>query len=356
MKRQHPRLGLGRICWWLGYTRQAYYAQGQRRGRRAMQDAVILELVAEHRRRVGPRLGTRKLYGLIAADLSAAGIKCGRDRLFGLLRRAGLLVTASSARRPRTTDSSRWLRQWPDRRADLLADPRPTAPEQLWVADITYVRLAPSTAAAAGSPFCYLSLITDAYSRKIVGAYVSRGLHADGPLKALRQAIGQRRHPERDLAHHSDRGLQYCSGVYVRELQAAGIAISMTQDGCPYDNALAESVNGQLKSEYALSGEYGDVAAVRYAVAEAVRRYNDHRPHGSLRGRTPAEVHEDPVHQAGIDMAWGSLPEPTSQTRTTSPPPTTLSRTGDPQDNPHQDDHHRCQTEAGLLPPPVKYF
>lgn len=302
MKRQHPHLGLGRICGWLGYSRQAYYSQGQRHGQRALEDAVILELEAEQRGRVGPRLGTRKLYGLIEADLRAAAIKCGRDRLFGLLRRAGLLVSPLSARRPRTTDSSRWLRQCPDLRSDLLNEPHPSIPEQLWVADITYVRLAPSSAATI-SPFCYLSLITDAYSRKIVGAYVSRSLHADGPLKALRQAIRERQHPGTPLIHHSDRGLQYCSGVYVQELQAAGVTISMTQDRCPLDNALAELVNGQLKSGYELSSTYAHGDAVRYEVAVTITRHNERRPPRSLKGQAPSELHQYRAHQAGINRA-----------------------------------------------------
>ena len=355
MSRTYPRYGLGRICRWLGYTRQAYYAHGRRRCRRAYEDAVILGLVAEYRRGVGARLGTRKLHALMADDLSAAGIRCGRDRLFAVLRAAGRLVSPQRPRRPRTTDAGAWRRQYPDLRAELLASlgggadaEAATAPEQLWVADITYVRLAPSARAPAGA-FCYVSLVTDAYSRKIVGARVHARLTTDGPLSALRDALAAREHPSRRLVHHSDRGLQYCAGVYVTTLREHGVGVSMTQTGSPYDNALAESVNGQLKSEYGLADAFADVDAVAYALGEAVARYNERRPHGALGMRTPREVHACPEHDPAVAMAWGRLPGGGTTPDRTEAEETTPNRTTTPTDNLISDDDRGRQPLAGLL-------
>ena len=352
MRRTHPHYGLGRVCGWLGYTRQAFYAYGQRSCRRTYEDAILLKLVAEHRAAAGPRIGTRKLYALMAADIEAAGIKCGRDRLFSVLRAAGQLVLPLRARRPRTTDASRWRRRWPDKRAEMVGaiGNANTAPEQLWVADITYVRLAPSARAPEGS-FCYVSLITDAYSRKIVGARVHARLTTDGPLAALRDALAQRVHPEHELVHHSDRGLQYCAGVYVKTLRDHHIDISMTQSGSPYDNALAESVNGQLKCEYGLGQSFANVDEVRYALGQAVSQYNERRPHGALGMRTPSEVHALAVHDEAVSMAWGSLGGTAANGMTTSVRApvelTTLNRTTESTDNPKTDDGSERQALAG---------
>ena len=308
MRRTHARLPVGKVCRWLGRSRQTFYcAEGLAR-KRAFETTLIVKFVLEARQRAGEKLGTKKLRCLIAEPLARAQIRCGRDRLFAVLRREGLLVTPKRSRRPTTTAADGWRGDYPDLREGLRAEGAAALrPERLWVADITYVRLAATAQHPRGS-FCYAHLITDAYSRMVVGVYVSATMHADHTLKALTRALERRRYPDRALCHHSDRGSQYRAEVYTLTLAAAGVGISMTQDGCPYDNALAESVNGQLKGEYGLDAEFADVAAVEYALADAIHKYNHYRPHGSLGMATPAAVHADPERFGPFEMAWGKLP------------------------------------------------
>ena len=308
MRRTHPRLSVGRVCRWLGRSRQSFYCAEARERCRQTERELIVKFVREARAAAGHKIGTKKLRRLIAEPLARAHIRCGRDRLYRILRAEGMPIKPKRSRRPSTTDPSGWRGHWPDLREGLWA--RGTVvlqPERLWVADITYVRLASSSSRPAGA-FCYAHLITDAYSRKIVGAYVGLTMHATETLKALRRALATRSYPERRLCHHSDRGSQYRAEIYTLTLAATGASVSMTQDGCPYDNALAESVNGQLKTEYGLDGEFANVEAVRYPLGQAVAKYNHRRPHGSLGMATPAAVHAGPEDHERFAMAWGKLP------------------------------------------------
>lgn len=227
-------------------------------------------------RRSMPRLGTRKLHYLLRENFPAHPI--GRDALFRLLREEDLLVKRKR-RFQKTTDSRHWMRKYPDLRGEVEVQ----RPEELWVADITYL--------SVREGFCYLHLITDAYSKKIMGYRVSKTLEAQHSIEALKTALDQRCSKD-PLMHHSDRGLQYCSSGYTGLLQQHHIHISMTQDGSPYDNAVAERINGILKDEFGLDEIFNDITQVQKEVQEAVAIYNHQRPHLSNHYLTPCEMHQ----------------------------------------------------------------
>jgi putative transposase len=187
--------------------------------------------------------------------LSAHHFQIGRDAMFDLLSEHGLLITKRKRRGFITTLSKHRFKKYPN----IIRDFIPVAPNQLWVSDITYIHLA--------NGFAYLSLITDAYSRKIVGFFLSRDLSAQGPLNALKMALAG--NPNRNgLIHHSDRGVQYCCDAYVKLLLVRKIKISMTQNGDPLENAIAERVNGILKQEL-LEEMFTDYQLAQKAVAIA---------------------------------------------------------------------------------------
>ena len=201
----------------------------------------------------------------------------GRDAFFELLRDNGLLVRRKRYR-VRTTFSSHRFRKYPDLRSDLV----PERPNQLWVSDITYIRIK--------DDFAYLSLVTDAYSRKIIGFGVSHDLSTDNCLIALKMALSTRL-TDKPLIHHSDRGTQYCSKAYTELLKRKGIDISMTQSGNPRDNAIAERVNGILKMEF-LDRKFDNINQAYKAVKSAINIYNNARPHSSLDMLTPDKAHQ----------------------------------------------------------------
>lgn len=233
------------------------------------------------------RVGTRKLYHMMAVFFDEHQVRMGRDRFFELLREHHLLVRRRPSRRPRTTYSCYWMKRYPNLARDFV----PVAANQLWVSDITYVRL--------GEGFGYLSLITDVYSRKIVGYCLSRDLTARGCVAALRMALAANkavpiRHPALihcpALIHHSDRGKQYYSAAYMKLLRGAGIRVSMSERSDPLENAIAERVNGILKQEL-LKKSYESYREACREVAEAVGTYNHLRPHLSVDMLTPNEAH-----------------------------------------------------------------
>lgn len=243
-----------------------------------MKEAVILDHVLAIRRQM-PRLGTRKLYHLLQPVLEEEGIKCGRDKLFALLGREGLFVT----RRRKytvTTNSKHWLKKYPN----LIKDTIPTRPEQVWVADITYV--------PGEKKHQYLHLITDAYSKQIMGYELSDDLEAGSTLKALKMAIRRRQYPKLPLIHHSDRGLQYCSRLYTDTLQQNDIQISMTENGDPYENPIAERVNGILKEEFGLDEPGVESRMQQKQTRESISIYNRLRPHLSCHMLTPIQMHK----------------------------------------------------------------
>lgn len=216
---------------------------------------------------------------MLLPEMEAHGIKMGRDQLFDLLRFHGLLIRRRK-RMVKTADSHHWLKKYPNLIKDLLL----TAPEQLWVSDITYIRTLQG--------FSYLSLITDAYSRKIVGYSLHPSLEAVGCIKALEMALaGRKQSSPYFLIHHSDRGIQYCSADYVVMLHQHCVAISMTQNGSPYDNALAERVNGIVKNEFFPKRVYQNHKEAVKAISKIVEMYNGKRPHASLDYFTPEQAH-----------------------------------------------------------------
>lgn len=239
---------------------------------------LVLDLVAALRREI-PGLGTRKLHLLLTEPLAESGIKMGRDKLHKLLQ-DHCLVLRQQRQTPQTTDSNHRMQKYPN----LLIDKVITAPRQVWVSDITYIYI--------GLGFGYLSLITDACSKLIVGYCLHRFLTAEGSLKALNMALNNHWQKGQKLIHHSDRGTQYCSFDYVLKLKDAQIAISMTQNGDPYENAIAERVNGILKMDFRLNQVFTTFEEAEKAVAKSVYNYNHLRPHMSCGYLTPAVAHE----------------------------------------------------------------
>jgi transposase InsO family protein len=258
-------------------TRQNYYARRRQRQRREVDGDFVVESV-ERERKLQPRLGTRKLYHMLKPEFKEAGVPMGRDRMFEVLRNKDLLLEPVPAKYPHTTQSYHNLPVFPN----LAKDQVVTAPNQVWVSDITYLRTRES--------FVYLALITDQYSRKIVGWHVGDSLEAIGCVRALDQALAEL--PEGcQPIHHSDQGSQYCCHQYINRLQESGLGISMTETNHCAENALAERMNGILKQEYGLGEELPSKAVAYRAVAQGIKLYNTRRPHSSLGYRMPAEVH-----------------------------------------------------------------
>ncbi|MDF2392164.1 IS3 family transposase [Aeromonas sp. 2MA4] len=277
-QRQVERLTIVRACLFLGISRQAYYKRNRVADVRHAQGLQVVRFVRQVRLRQ-PRVGTRKLHYLLQGQ-DDVWLKVGRDRLFRILAEHRLLVPPRRAYHKTTHSFHRFYRH-----PNLLkAGPEqitPVAPEQVWVADITYL--------PARSGPLYLSLVTDAYSRKIVGHHVHEGMHAESVAMAFKKALKQRRGGE-GLIHHSDRGVQYCSGLYQSLHERYGVRCSMTDGYDCYQNALAERVNGILKGELLLQSPQ-DLAQAREMVREAVDIYNVERPHHALKYRTPDAVH-----------------------------------------------------------------
>jgi putative transposase len=269
-----------RACQHLGMSRQAHYKSMACRRRKQQQHETVVELVKQARQRQ-PRLGTRKLHHVLQQSLQQAGIQMGRDGLFGVLRERNMLVRPRRAYH-RTTNSNHHFHRHPN----LLKEGAqgrvvPSGCEQLWVADITYLPTRDRTV--------YLSLVTDAYSRKIVGWHVHLTLQAEEVGQAFRMALRQRKTRQR-LVHHSDRGIQYCSGHYQALHRRHGITCSMTDGYDCYQNAMAERVNGILKDELLLLRP-ADLQQARTMVKEAIAIYNQERPHDALQKRAPDAVH-----------------------------------------------------------------
>ena len=269
------------LCSLLGYTRQAYYKHIRFEEKTALEYELLLQQVALLRKSQ-KRIGTRKMLFILGDFITEHKFSIGRDAFFDLLRKNNLLVRRRRGRKPQTTFSKHWHKKYDN----LIIGFVPTAANQLWVSDITYINLE--------NEFAYLNLITDAYSRKIIGFYLCKDLSAKGTIHALRMAlhgITKRENKSSRLVHHSDRGLQYCSNDYVNLLNDNFIDISMTQTGDPLDNALAERVNGILKDEL-LEEVYPDFKQAQSAVALAISIYNYQRPHSSVDMLTPAKAHE----------------------------------------------------------------
>ena len=265
-------------CALLGFTKQAYYKHRLHREKKCLEEEVLLREVLTIRQSL-PVLGGRKLYELLNQRLPDSLLP-GRDKFFDFLRSQGLLIRKHREYRPITTVSWHHFHKYPN----LWRGRIPDGPNQVWVSDITYIRIEDGT-------FLYLSLITDVYSHKIVGWFLSESLSMEGPLNALRMALEEL--PEgHQLIHHSDRGVQYCSNAYVELLQKNGIQVSMTENGDPRENAVAERVNGILKEEWFNREVICSLEKGRERTGEIIRIYNEMRPHMSNDYLTPQQAHQ----------------------------------------------------------------
>lgn len=263
------------LCGWYGISRQAHYQMKRQQRRQQAKAAQVVALVQQLRHR-HPRMGGRKLYHELQPELRKQGLQLGRDRFFDLLRNHNLLLRPKK-RTCRTTWAGRW------RCENLLVETVITRPNQAWVCDLTYI--------ATEAGFVYLALVTDLYSRRIMGYDLSLSLSLEGAARALQMAIAQAGQPLKGLIHHSDHGVQYTSGPYRELLARHHICSSMGEVGNCYDNAVAERVNGILKLEYGLDETFVDWAQAQLAVEQAVWLYNHERPHLALNYQKPYHVY-----------------------------------------------------------------
>ena len=278
------------LCGLFGKSRQAYYKWHPHELRHAAMEAIALEQTRKIREEA-PCIGSHKIH-LMLVDIFGRENMMGRDAFFRLLQENGLTLPRRKGRR--TTYSYHHFHKW----RNLVKGLEPDAPNQLWVSDITYILL-------SGGNVCYLHLVTDVYSRKIVGWCLSSTLHASHSLEALDMAIATAMERGDDLSqliHHSDRGIQYCSHLYVGRLKALGASICMTEDGNPTDNAIAERVNGIVKNEYLIYNGISDIMEAYSAISRAISHYNNVRPHMSLGYATPAMVYDEPGKKGS--KAW----------------------------------------------------
>lgn len=273
-------------CRHLGISKQAYYKLRENRAKQKEKEEEIIRKVLSVRQEQ-PRLGTRKLHYILKSELSV-----GRDKLFEILRKEQMLIT-KRRKYVKTTNSKHWMRTYADSSKQLQLK----EPEQLWVADITYLSTREETV--------YLHLVSDAYSKQIMGYTLSKDLKAESTVKALQMALKRRVYQNRDILHHSDRGLQYCSRVYIDELRRNRCQISMTQDGSPYDNAVAERINGILKDEFYCDEKFDSFEQAKKHVEQSIMIYNTKRPHLSCSMLTPAEMHQQNFLPVKL---WGKKP------------------------------------------------
>jgi len=265
------------LCGLFGKTRQAYYKRKKESYKESLNEDLVLTVIRKIRE-TQKRTGGRKLIGMVRERVPAEQLM-GRDEFFNLLRRYGLLVRKRKFRAV-TTNSFHWLHKYPN----IIKELSPERPNHIWVSDITYIK--------TEEGFLYLYLITDAYSRKIIGWQLSDNLGSDNAILALYMAISQLPAKCDEIIHHSDRGIQYCSLKYVKLLEVHGIKISMTENGDPYENAIAERVNGILKTEWLYDMNLHNYSEAKAAVDEVIRIYNSERPHSSIEMLTPDQAHE----------------------------------------------------------------
>jgi putative transposase len=270
-------VSISALCQAVGITRQAYYQERQRRAWELARDARVLSLVRMIRCR-HPKMGARKLRVRLRPQLDQEGLQIGRDQLFDLLRAADLLV-----RRERQGQRTTWAGKL--RLPNLVAGLTIIQIDQVWVTDITYIRL-------QNGRFAYWFIVMDLFSRAILGEVLAPTLEACHALAVIQQATQRAESPLRHLIHHSDHGVQYTSHDYRDWLGSHGIVTSMGEVGNSYDNAYAERVIGILKQEYGLSLPFVDAEQARGATTQGVHLYNHERPHQSLAYAYPMAVYQ----------------------------------------------------------------
>lgn len=298
MKDSFKVISLANLCSWFGLTRQAYYQSKNRFEKDLIEQEILLDKIGDIRKD-HKRLGGRKLFFKLETFMHEHNIKMGRDAFFDLLRDNKLLIKQRK-RHHVTTNSNHWMKKYPN----LIKDIEPLGPNHVWVSDITYWK-------TKGGHY-YISFITDAYSRKIVGYHVADTMEAIESATALKMAIKTLKISAEGLIHHSDRGSQYCSSMYVNMLKKEGIKISMTENGDPLENAIAERMNGIIKGEYLFDYLIKTLLNAKEVLKSVVKLYNEDRPHSSIGNAVPSQVHNNDT-DIEIKRLWKNYYQP-SQT------------------------------------------
>ena len=269
-------------CKVFGYSKQAYYQQLHYREAVSFEEYLIVGLI-EHKRQIWKRGSGRNLWKSLQAAFTEHKISIGRDKFFDLLRRNGLLIHYKK-RRIKTTDSYHRYHKYPN----LVKGLQPLKANEIWVVDITYIWLSEADC------FCYLFLITDMYSRKIIGYCVQGSLQATGAVKSLQMALQNTKPAEvKGCIHHSDRGIQYCCDTYTALLINNGFTISMTEQSDPLENAIAERINKTIKEEFTDQKEISfiTITAAKKSIKQFIDFYNNQRPHRSIDWLTPSQAY-----------------------------------------------------------------
>jgi transposase InsO family protein len=295
MKDSFKVISLANLCAWFGLTRQAYYQSKNRVEKDLIEQEILLDKIGDIRKD-HKRLGGRKLFFKLETFMDEHNIKMGRDAFFDLLRDNKLLIKQRK-RHHVTTNSNHWMKKYPH----LIKDIEPIGPNHVWVSDITYWK-------TKGGHY-YISFITDAYSRKIVGYHVADTMEAIESATALKMAIKTLKISAKGLIHHSDRGSQYCSSIYVNILKKEGIKISMTENGDPLENAIAERINGIIKGEYLFDYLIKTLLNAKEVLKSVVKLYNEDRPHSSIGNAVPSKVHNNDT-DIEIKRLWKNYYQP----------------------------------------------
>lgn len=295
MKDSFKVISLANLCSWFGLTRQAYYQSKNRVEKDLIEQEILLDKIGDIRKD-HKRLGGRKLFFKLETFMHEHNIKMGRDAFFDLLRDNKLLIKQRK-RHHVTTNSNHWMKKYPN----LIKDIEPLGPNHVWVSDITYWK-------TKGGHY-YISFITDAYSRKIVGYHVADTMEAIESATALKMAIKTLKISAEGLIHHSDRGSQYCSSMYVNMLKKEGIKISMTENGDPLENAIAERMNGIIKGEYLFDYLIKTLLNAKEVLKSVVKLYNEDRPHSSIGNAVPSQVHNNDT-DIEIKRLWKNYYKP----------------------------------------------
>lgn len=279
------------MCLQFGFTKQAYYKQLKTAEKTILQNDVLLGLVSD-KRKIWKRGSGRNLHKSLEKEFQTHQIKIGRDKFFNFLREHQLLIKPKRYR-AKTTCSYHHFNRYPY----LIKDITPIRGNEIWVSDITYLWLKEKDS------FCYLSLITDLYSRKIVGYHVHQDLSVNGCIEALKKALKQRKNKSESLTHHSDRGVQYCSHAYVKLLNKNNIQISMTQTGDPLENAVAERIHKTIKEEFTNERQmnFSSIIQATKEIEKYIEFYNKERPHRSVDWLTPNEAH---IQTRQLERKW----------------------------------------------------
>lgn len=258
-----------------------FYKQSKDASKHLLKQHAVKQLV-DRERKLLPRTGTRKIHYLIKDDLQKQGLKFGRDKLFALMRQYDLQIKPRR-RYTQTTMSKHWLRKWPN----IIKEKTIEHPDEVWVSDITYLKTQQGN--------CYLNMITDRYSRKIIGYAIADNMETESMIGALKMAVNQRINPTVQTIHHSDRGMQYCSKEYESFTRENNIRLSMTENGDPYENALAERMNRTIKEEFGLGRTLSSKEQVKQLLEESIFLYNQKRPHLALKMKTPNQVYQTKI-------------------------------------------------------------